>query len=273
MQHGHEDKPFQNCTKCNTDYSYVWNLWYGQYLTLSFQQSSYLIGPSVLESLVDIHLWSPSTKISSFPNSTDTKSSVKPWVLSSSIFSELIIIRLSPQSWLGVYSGTVTMASHNSNNLSNGNTFSLTVELTEPYFGFTTTRALDGSNLDYTNVYPAGSEDLTPVVRDNQRESLGYDDGTENGTYDEWHLNCVDHTHIQMVSTEGYLTVHENTTIDNNSFKKVYMSTDSAIEKNLETNNEINMQVVAFKEENGAQVSYNYYFPIDNTPPTMVVDI
>ena len=77
------------------------------------------------------------------------------------------------------------MASHNSNNLSNGNTFSLTVELTEPYFGFTTTRALDGSNLDYTNVYPAVSEDLTPVVRDNQRESLGYDDGTENGTYDE----------------------------------------------------------------------------------------
>ena len=76
-----------------------------------------------------------------------------------------------------------------------------------------------------------------------------------------------------MEDPQGYLSVHENTTIDNNSFKKVYMSSNDAIEKNLSSNTEINMRATAFKEENGAQLTSNYYFPVDNTTPTLVVDI
>ena len=84
----------------------------------------------------------------------------------------------------GIYSGTVTMASHNANNLSLTDSFSFDVELTEPYFGFSVTRAVDGGNLNYTNVYP----ELTNahvINRGDSRESLGYDDGTVNGVHDE----------------------------------------------------------------------------------------
>ena len=168
--------------------------------------------------------------------------------------------------------------------LNDDETFSLSVTVIENDFGSSTTRTLDsvsagGSVITYNNVYPVVSPDIPPWADPlgYNKESLGYHNGLESGAHLEWNINSTNQTHIKFEdpqSSNSYLAVDSPLTVDNNSHKNLFMEVNEGVEHNLVSTTEVqNMQATAFTDTNGATTIQAYYFPIDNTVPTMVVEV